>query len=114
VKWEHKSEPSQANFSTKSGGPLHPYLVFAIAVLLPGVGQVVNNMVTRGAIMVFFMLTLAVVSYHLTTPEHSFIGRHAGGIFIYAISVLDAYRWARYRWELFRHCRQNHCESQTL
>lgn len=82
--------------------PLHPYLVLAVALILPGVGQVLNNMPTRAMIMVFFMLTLGVVSYHLTTPEHSFLGRHAGGVFIYAISVLDAYRWARYRWELFR------------
>lgn len=81
--------------------PLHPYLVLAIALILPGVGQVLNNMPTRAVVMVFFMLTLGVVSYHLTTPEHSFLGRHAGGVFIYAISVLDAYRWARYRWALF-------------
>ena len=45
----------------------------------------------------FFALSLGVVTYHLTTPAHSFIGRHAGGFFIYAIMVMDAYLWARYR-----------------
>ena len=81
--------------------PLHPYIVLALSILLPGAGQVLNNQTTRGAIMVFFMLTLGIVTYHLTTPEHSFVGRHAGAFFIYSISVLDAYKWARYRWALF-------------
>lgn len=81
--------------------PFHPYLVLAIAVLLPGMGQVFNGTATRGLMMAFSMLTLGWVSYHLTTPEHSFLGRYAGGVFIYAISILDAYRWARYRWEIF-------------
>lgn len=81
--------------------PFHPYLVLAVAVLLPGVGQLFNNTATRGLMMAFSMLTLGWVSYHLTTPEHSFLGRYAGGFFIYAISILDAYRWARYRWEIF-------------
>ncbi len=83
-------------------GPLHPYLVLAIAILLPSVGQVLNNTPQRGFLMVFSMLSLGWISYHLTTPDHSFAGRYAGGLFVYAVSVLDAYRWARYRWEVFR------------
>ncbi len=81
--------------------PLHPYWVLLIAILLPGVGQVVNNTPARGMVMVFFMLSLGWITWHLTTPDHSFAGRYAGGLFIYAISVMDAYRWARYRWEFF-------------
>lgn len=83
--------------------PLHPYLVLAIAILLPGMGQVVNATPQRGLMMAFMMLSLGWVSWHLTTPEHSFAGRYAGGLFIYAISVMDAYKWARVRWELFHH-----------
>ena len=30
-----------------------------------------------------------------TTPDQSFIGRHAGGLFVWALSVPDAYRRAR-------------------
>lgn len=81
--------------------PLHPYLVLAIAILLPGMGQVANATPQRGLMMAFMMLSLGWVSYHLTTPDHSFAGRYAGGLFIYAISVLDAYKWARVRWEVF-------------
>jgi hypothetical protein len=77
--------------------PMHPYWVLLIALLLPGVGQVVNNNPPRGLMMVFSILALGWISYHLTTPEHSWAGRYAGGLFVYAVSVLDAYRWARYR-----------------
>jgi hypothetical protein len=52
--------------------------------------------------MVFSLLSLGWVTFHLTPPDHSFVGRYAGAFLIYAISVLDAYRWARYRWELYR------------
>lgn len=81
--------------------PLHPYWVLLIAILLPGVGQVVNNTPARGMMMVFFILTLGWITWHLTTPDHSPVGRYAGALFVYAISVMDAYRWARYRWEFF-------------
>ena len=77
--------------------PLDPLLVLAVAVLLPGMGQVLNGMLLRAWVMLFFALSLGVVTYRLTTPEHSFVGRHAGGFFIYAIMVMDAYLWARYR-----------------
>jgi len=82
--------------------PAHPYLVMGAAFVLPGAGQVMNGMAARGITMVFFMISLAWVTYHLTTPQHSFVGRHAGGFFVYAMSILDAYKWARYRWEHFR------------
>lgn len=82
--------------------PLHPLIVFAIAIVLPGIGQVINNTPTRGFAMVSFMLLLGWVTFYTTTPEHSFLGRYAGGLFIYSISVVDAYRWARYRWEYFK------------
>ena len=77
--------------------PLHPLIVLIVAVLLPGMGQVLNGMLLRAWIMLFFALSLGVVTYRLTTPEHSFIGRNAGGLFIYAMMVMDAYLWARYR-----------------
>lgn len=82
--------------------PLHPYLVLGAGVILPGAGQVLNRMPTRGLIMIFFMLSLAIVTVELAAPGRSFVGRYAGGFFIYAIAVMDAYLIARYRWELWR------------
>ncbi len=72
------------------------------AALFPGIGQLLNNQPTRAVTFVFFMMLFGWVSFQFTSPEHSFVGRHAGGFFIYAISIMDAYRWARYRRELFR------------
>jgi hypothetical protein len=86
--------------------PLHPLWVLLIAVLLPGVGQVINNTPKRGLMFVFFIMSLGWVTLHLAPPDASFVGRYAGGFFIYAISIADAYRWARHRWEFFRNRRQ--------
>ena len=79
-------------------GPFHPYQVLGVAVLLPGMGQVLNGQAERGLMMAFSALLLGWVSYHLTTPEHSFIGRYAGGFFVHALAILDAYRYGRIRW----------------
>ncbi|WP_417542022.1 hypothetical protein [Methylophaga thalassica] len=79
--------------------PVHPYLVLLIAIVLPGVGQVVNHNPMRGLTMLFFMLVLGVVTYQMAAPGISVIGQFAGGIFIYALSIMDAYMWARIRWE---------------
>jgi hypothetical protein len=81
--------------------PPAPWLVLAVGAVLPGMGQVLNNMPARAVIFAFFMLTLGVVTFHLTTPQHSFVGRHAGGFLIYLISLVDAYRFAWLRRELF-------------
>ena len=80
---------------------MHPYRVLLVAILPPGVGQVINNNPPRGLMMVFSILALGWISYHLTTPDQSWVGRYAGGLFVCAISVPDAYRWARYRSSFF-------------
>jgi hypothetical protein len=77
---------------------MHPRLVLLLAIVLPGVGQVLNNAPWRGFMMLCFMLVLAVVTYNLAAPGTSLVGQFAGGLFVYAISVMDAYQWARYRW----------------
>lgn len=81
--------------------PLSPWVVLATGALLPGMGQVLNNNATRAIVFVFFMISLAIVSYQFTTPQHSFLGRHAGGVLIYVISLVDAFRIARLRREVF-------------
>jgi len=65
-------------------------------------GQILARVPGRGLTFAFFILLLGWVSYHLTTPEHSFVGRYAGGLLIYAISVLDAHKLARIGWERAR------------
>ena len=77
--------------------PLNPYLVLATDIVLPGMGQVLNAKPVRGLQFVFFMLLLGWITAKTAAPDVSMIGKYAGGIFIYAISILDAYRTARLR-----------------
>ena len=78
-------------------GPAGPYLVLAAAVLFPGAGHVIVGAPRRGLIMQMFIISCAFVTWHLTTPETSLVGRLAGGIFVYAMSVPEAYRLAKRR-----------------
>ncbi len=81
--------------------PLHPYAILAIATLLPGFGHVLCAQPARGLTFQLFMITLGIITWNMTTPQISYVGRLAGGLFIYAISVVDAYRLARLRWAAF-------------
>jgi hypothetical protein len=79
--------------------PLNPYLVLAIAVVLPGAGHVVTGHPERGLRFAFFTLLFAVFTWHFSTPEQSFVGRSAGGLFVWALSIPDAYKLARIQYE---------------
>ena len=82
--------------------PPQPYLVLAVAILLPGCGHLLLGQQRRGLTFLFFMLLLGLVTFQLTTPERSLVGRYAGGLFVYALSLTDAYRLARERYERWR------------
>jgi hypothetical protein len=83
-------------------GPLPPHLVLAVALVLPGMGQVLNRQPVRGLIFAFFALLLGAFTLVTAPPEASWIGRLAGGIFVHLMAVLDAYRVARLRAEAVR------------
>lgn len=76
---------------------VRPWMVLLVAVVLPGAGHVLARMPVRGLVFAFYTVLLGVVTWNLTTPEISLVGRLAGGLFVYAISVLDAYTWASRR-----------------
>ena len=82
--------------------PISPKLVLLIAILLPGMGQVLNNTPLRGFFMTCFMVILGLITFNLAAPHISMVGKLSGGIFIYAFSVMDAYYWAKYRSEFFK------------
>ena len=82
--------------------PLAPILVLLIAILLPGMGQVINNTPVKGLVMIAFMVILGLITFSLAEAHISMVGKLAGGIFIYAISIMDAYYWAKYRSETFK------------
>jgi hypothetical protein len=81
--------------------PIHPYWVLLSAILLPGSGHILTREPVRGLTMQLFMVTLGWITWHITTSQQSLAGRLAGGLFIYAVSIMDAYRIARLRWATY-------------
>lgn len=82
--------------------PVNPYLVLALAIALPGAGHVALGLNFRGLGFAFFSLLLALLTYRISAPDVSFIGRSAAGLFVWALSIPDAYRTARVRYEVWR------------
>lgn len=80
--------------------PLSAWEVLAVAMVLPGMGQVLNGQPRRGLLMDFYMVLLAVLTYSLADPGRSLVGKLAGGLFVYAMSLMDAYRTAALRHRL--------------
>jgi hypothetical protein len=93
-----------------SDRPVNPYSVLAAALALPGTGQVLNGTPQRGLTFLFFMILLGWVSMNVMPAHASFIGRAIGGVFIYGLSVIDAYKHARIRYEKWRYAR-DHAEE---
>lgn len=82
--------------------PIDPYWVLALAVLLPGMGHVALGQPQRGFGFAFFTLLLALMTFAITPPERSFVGRAAMGLFVWALSIPDAYRIARLNYETWK------------
>ena len=95
--------------STTSPGAGEPLSRPGAAIVLPASGHVILGVPVRGLQFLFFMVILAWVTAKIAPPDASFIGRHAGGFLIYALSILDAYRIAR-----IRHARMgSQCRGRT-
>jgi hypothetical protein len=77
--------------------PTDPRLILAAAIVLPGSGHVMLGLPMRGLQFLFFMVILAWITTKFAPADASFIGRHAGGVLIYALSILDAYKIGRIR-----------------
>jgi hypothetical protein len=82
--------------------PVNPYLVMLIAMVAPGSGHWAAGNINRGVMFAWFMFVLGWVTWHLAGPNASLAGRLAGGLFVYALSVMDAYKLARIRWAEYR------------
>lgn len=82
--------------------PIHPYLVMLIAILAPGSGHWAAGHIQRGMMFAWFMFVLGWISWRLSSPEINPVGRLAGGLLVYAVSIMDAYRIARFRWAQYQ------------
>lgn len=87
--------------------PIHPRKVFLAGLIVPGAGHWLLGQAPRGLMFLFFTIILGWVSMRMMPEGASFFGRHIGGVFIYGISVLDAYRIAKTDWEKAKHARDN-------
>jgi predicted membrane protein len=83
--------------------PTNPYLVLLAATVLPGSGQVINRQPMRGLTFVFFILLLGAFTLKTAATEVSNVGKLAGGLFVWALAMIDAYKTARIRFELWWH-----------
>jgi hypothetical protein len=79
---------------------LPPPVVLAVALVLPGMGQVLNREPLRGLTFAFFALLLGTFTLVTADPGVSWIGKLSGGLFVHALAVLDAYKRARIRSEI--------------
>jgi len=83
--------------------PLNPRLVLVVAILLPGMGQVLNRQAVRGLVFVCFAVLLGAFTLKTAAPDVSFVGKIAGGLFVWAMAILDAYKTARIRRAVWDH-----------
>jgi len=72
-------------------------LVILLALVIPSGGHAVMGKSVRGLMLLFWMLALGFITYKLSGPEASFVGRFAGGFAVWALSVVDAAYLARRR-----------------
>lgn len=100
-RWRRSRQPKDV-----PKGPLKKprpvWFVTLMAFVLPGSGQVFNGAPARGVIMQFGMVMGAFITYQLTTPDISPLGRMAGGLLVYVFSIVDANGIAKLRikaWE---------------
>jgi hypothetical protein len=77
--------------------PVNPYLVLALALVLPGMGQVLNRQPVRGLVFVCFAVLLGGFTLKTAAPEISFVGKVSGALFVWAMAVFDAFKTARIR-----------------
>ena len=62
-----------------------------------------NPLLIVSAIFVFFILLLGAFTLKTAAPEVSFVGKVSGGLFVWAMAMIDAYKTARIRRAVWDH-----------
>lgn len=65
------------------------------AMIIPGSGHVVLGKPVRGLLLVFWMFVFGYITFHLTIPEISLVGRWSGGIAVWFLSMLEVRKLAK-------------------
>lgn len=82
-----------------------PTTTLLVAMVLPGMGQVLNREPLRGLTFAFFALLLGTFTLITADPSVSWVGKLSGGLFVHAMAMMDAYKRARIREEISRYNR---------
>jgi hypothetical protein len=102
------------NETQKRKRPINPYFILLAAILLPGSGHVLLGLPQRGLQFLFFTVILGWVTTKFASPDVSFVGRHAAGVLIYAISIFDAYKLARIQFANWQYASGNTLQSDAV
>lgn len=84
-------------FATPLSARREAQIALALAAALPGAGHVFAGRPTRGLGFALFTLALGWLTWKVAPGQETFIGQHAAGAFVWALSVPDAYRTAYIR-----------------
>jgi hypothetical protein len=67
-------------------------LTIISAMIIPGSGHVILKKPVRGLMLVFWMIAMGFITYNITDETISFIGRYAGGLLVYLLSILEVWK----------------------
>ena len=76
---------------------INPRLVLLFSLAAPGLGHFATRRFSRAFGFAFFTILFAALTWKFSSVDRSLIGRTAGGLFVWALSVPDAYKGALLR-----------------
>ena len=65
------------------------YAIIIAAMIIPGLGHVIIGKTKRGLIYLFWVILFGLITLQFAAKNASFIGRNAGGIAIWVLSILE-------------------------
>jgi len=71
--------------------------IFLASVIIPGSGFVLLGKPLRGLMYVVWILFFGILTYKYSSPNISLIGRFAGGIAVWALSLVELQRLLKIR-----------------
>ncbi len=81
----------------RNGAPWKSVGIVLLALVLPSAGHVFLGKARRGLILLFWIIAFGLLTQKLANPGVSFWGQYAGGLAVWALSVVDAAGLARIR-----------------
>ncbi len=83
--------------TTPSINKIPTWMIVIAAIVIPGSGHVILGKPMRGLLLLFWMFVFGYITFQLSGENISFIGRYSGGIAIWVLTILEAYRFAKKR-----------------